>query len=202
MQSHPVLSFWLLRTLGILTNRFIFQHRKVATSVLKRFRKSTSMSKTKFWAITELTSSPNSRPKNWPPENSCSTGLMWSCFSSSMEDDKLSATRFRTRPCKRLSTSSRTLPRKYPQPNTEPITWRIQPLLTKKVAVPDHGFIRAALSSVTSRPSQPHTRWDPRCLPLTFTGPGVRTFSDRGHGHLSQELINSSEDWVLWRITW
>ena len=198
----PALSFWLLRTSEILTNKFTFQHKKVAISVLKQFRKSTSMSKTKFWAITESTSSHNSRPKNWPPESFCFTGLMWLCFSSNTEDDKHSATHFKTRPSKRPLTSSRMPPRKYLLLNTEPTTWRTQSSPTKKAAAPDHGFTKAALSSVTSKPSQRPTPWDPRCSQLTFTGPGVRTFLDRELGHLSQELIMSSEGWVLWLITW
>ncbi len=194
VRSLQVLSFWLLKTLGILTNKFTFQLRKVAISALKQFRKWISMLKIKFWAITESPSSHNSRLRNWQPENSCFTGLMWLFFLSNTEKDRHSVDHFRIRLWKRLLTSSRTLLRKCLQPNMEPTTWKIQSLLTKKAAAPDHGFTKAALNLVTSKPSQCHTRWDPRCLQLTSTEPGVKTSLDKELGHSFQELITSLED--------
>ena len=181
-------------------NKFTYQPKRVVIIVLKRFKKLINTLRIKFWAITDSLSKRNLRPKNWLHVNSCFTGQMLLYSSFNTEKEKRFVNLYKTKLFNKLLTSSKKQLWKSHQHNTELIIWKTQHLHIKKAAELAHGFIKAALSSVTSKLS-PAIQWDLKCSLSTFIGPGVRTSMVKELGLISVGSTTNLEGWISSLIT-
>ena len=155
------------------------------------------MLRIKFWVIIDWLSKRNLRHKSWLHVNFYFIGLMLSSFSFNMVNVSHSVTHCKIRLCKRHSTLLSNLQWMFPLMIMEHIILKTQFGLMKMVVEQDHGFIKAVLSSVTSRLSQTNMQWDLKCWQLTFIVLGVKIFLGMALGHISAELILNLVVWIL-----